>query len=237
MNERGVSAPIALATARRACSSRFSSLFAALPASLSGSRRDPAGGRRRGRGAPPRSRRVARRFPRSDHPPRFSSSTSASRSAGWRTSRPAWRRCNMQPGLAETTTAPVARSSERVAPCGPGWRSRARAGARRTRRPRRSTVRRRRSRRARTRGRARFAPRRAPAARGADDTGPARRPWSPVARTAGSPSSATHSEKSRTARAERFGVGSAEQPAVVLHDRAAARTVDHHRRGRRASTR
>ena len=38
VNERGVSAPIALATARRACSSRFSSLFAALPASLSGSR-------------------------------------------------------------------------------------------------------------------------------------------------------------------------------------------------------
>ena len=135
----------------------------------------------------------------------------------------------MQPGLADTTIAPArARAARR--PCGRGCRSRGRAGAPRTRRPRRNTVRRRRSRRACTPAPARFVPRRARAARAADDRGPARRPSS----TSDAPRHALLDDplgEVADARAERLGLGGAEHPAVVLHDRAAARAVHDDRRG------
>ena len=166
---------MALAMARRAWRRRFSSRFAA---SL-----HP----RRSASRPPLEalvREVAqllldRGQPLDDGFVVSSSRASASRSAGWRTSRPAAaqvhhatrvRRRDDAPGSPAPARSSAATLRSRISPRQLGLR------ARRTRRPRRSTGRRRRSRRSVVRRRrARCAPRRAPSARGAGGTGPARR--------------------------------------------------------------
>ncbi len=103
---------------------------------------------------------------------------------------------------------------------------RARVGARRTRRPRRSTGRRRRCRAGHRPRRARCGPRRAPSARGAGGTDPGRRPRGPVARVAGTPVRDDPLGEVLARAPRTLGLGGAEQVAVLLHARAAARAVD-----------
>ena len=183
--------------------------------------------RTRGRAAPPRSTAAVRRSARCQ-PRGCSSSASASSSAGWRTFSPAAPRCIAHPGFAgdHERDRGAHRPGGWRRPCARGSRSTARARARRRHHRRHNRGRRRRSRAAGTRARARRGPRRAPSARGGGGTGSCTTTSRPVSRNASGGCAASHSEKSRTRAENAWRRRGAEQAAVVLHRRAAARAVD-----------